>query len=116
MEKLPGLCKTQIHLTIALFGQLIPCCCPIDSNFINLRCIFANIFDMAKYVTLSILTDEIPQICTETHVCSCRLLYRPFICRNTFKQNETSVIQQSVTQIFQQSPQVWEWKVFLQGR
>jgi hypothetical protein len=44
----------------------LPCVCSINADFINLLWIISEIFDMAKNVTSTVLTDEVSKIRPET--------------------------------------------------
>ena len=41
---------------------------PIDADLVWASWVFTQIFDVAKDVTTTILTDEVSEVCTQTHI------------------------------------------------
>ena len=74
-------------------GRNIPCVRPVDSYFVRLGWVVADIFDVAEDMSSSILADEVSQNSAESHVCHGRLMVPPFLNWEAFEQDETLAVQ-----------------------
>ena len=43
--------------------------CPIDADLVWSSWVFAQILDVTKDMAATILTDEVAEVCTKTHIC-----------------------------------------------
>ena len=57
----------------------IPCIRSVNSDFVSLCWIIANIFDVSENMTSTVLTDEVAKNSAQAHVCDCRLVVAPFL-------------------------------------
>ena len=69
-------------------GKDIPCICPVDSNFVSLCWIIANIFDVTEDMASTILTDKVAKNSTQAHVCNCRFVIAPFLNWEALEQDK----------------------------
>lgn len=75
----------------------IPRSCSINSNFVRLGGVVAEVFDMTKNVPAPVLTYKIAQIRPQSHICHSRFVVAPFLDREAFEENEPFAIEKIIT-------------------
>jgi hypothetical protein len=75
----------------------LPSTCPINANFVNLRWIVADIFNMAEDMATPVLTNKISKIGSQTHIRHGRLLSAPLVNWKALEENESLAIKDLIT-------------------
>ena len=73
----------------------------IDAHFVNLGRVLAEVLDVAEDMATAVLTDEVPKICAETHVCHSRLVVAPFLNGEALEEDEALAVDEVCAQIMQ---------------
>jgi hypothetical protein len=91
----------QSHQIAVIRMEELPSSRPVNTDFIDLRRVVADVFDVPQHVAAAVLADEIAQMCAETHVCDGVLKRRPFAGGEALEEDEAFAVQEVLSQVLQ---------------
>lgn len=99
LSSLQRSCDAEQAHDVRIVGmEELACVGPVDSDFVNLRRIVAQVFDVAENVAVAILRDKVAQVCPETHVSNGALVQTPFVRREALEEDETLSVEEVFSQ------------------
>jgi hypothetical protein len=93
------LCCLPIHWPPRLSNS--PSIGAVDAHFVNLGRVLAEILDVAEDMATAVLTDEVAEICAETHVCHGGLVVTPFLDGEALEEDEALAVDEVCAQLVQ---------------
>lgn len=76
-------------------------------------CVVSQVLDVPQDMALPVLTDEIPQICSQTHVCDGRFVVPPLLHGKSFEEYESFAIEEFVAHGLEKTGETREVEVVL---
>lgn len=91
----------------------VPSVRAVDSHFVNLVRVLAQILDVAQDMPAAVLADEVAQVSTQTHVCNSGLVVAPFLDGEALEQDEAFAVEEILSERLQVTRQIGEAEVVL---
>jgi hypothetical protein len=66
----------------------LPSVCSVNPDFVDLLWVISEILNVSQNVAAAVLTDEVSEICSQSHICNCRLVVAPFLNGESFEEDE----------------------------